>query len=176
MNILFLTNNDISQSVYKWLDARENVTIWNDKLKAELIRDNGIGFIISYCYRYIIRKEILDLLPNRVINCHISLLPWNRGADPNIWSFIDDTPSGFSIHYVDEGLDTGDIIMQKGITFDKQKDTLRSAYHMLHDAMTECLCNNYETITGGGACYQAAGQWKSAYHERPVACSGSNKL
>lgn len=66
------------------------------------------------------------------INLHISYLPWNRGSDPNLWSFIDNTKKGVSIHYMDKGLDTGDIIAQKEIEFDIYNETFSSSYERLH--------------------------------------------
>ena len=58
---------------------------------------------------------MLDRLPGAAINLHISLLPWNRGSDPNLWSFLDDTPKGVSIHHIDAGVDTGDVIAQREV-------------------------------------------------------------
>lgn len=46
------------------------------------------------------------------MNLHISYLPWNKGADPNFWSCIDGTPAGVTLHHIDAGVDTGDIIAQ----------------------------------------------------------------
>ena len=67
---------------------------------------------------------------------HISLLPWNRGYHPNIWSFLEDTPKGVTIHYINEGIDTGDIIVQKEIVIDEDKETLKSSYEILHEKDT----------------------------------------
>jgi len=41
-------------------------------------------FIISYGYRHLLPQEVIDEFPGRAINLHISMLPWNRGADPNL--------------------------------------------------------------------------------------------
>jgi len=90
----------------------------------------GVDFIISYGYRHIIKKDVLKMFPRRVINLHISLLPWNRGTDPNLWSFLEDTPKGVTIHYIDSGIDTGEILAQKEITFDAN-ETLRTSYDKL---------------------------------------------
>jgi methionyl-tRNA formyltransferase len=89
-----------------------------------------IGFIISYGYRFIISPEIVARFPNRIVNLHISYLPWNKGADPNLWSFLEDTPKGVTIHYVDEGLDTGEIIAQQKVHY-RIDDTLRTTYERL---------------------------------------------
>jgi len=85
--------------------------------------------IISYNYKYIIKKDILKHY--KIINLHISYLPFNRGANPNIWSFIDNTPKGVTIHYIDEGIDTGDIISQKKVVLNKDM-TLKTSYKKLH--------------------------------------------
>ncbi len=56
-------------------------------INVDFLRRNAIDFIVIYGYRNIIKKPIIDQLKGRIVNLHISLLPWNRGADPNIWSF-----------------------------------------------------------------------------------------
>jgi len=87
----------------------------------------GDEFIISYGYRHILTNDILNKVNGRAINLHISYLPFNRGADPNLWSYLEDSPKGVSIHYIDEGIDTGDIIYQM-YTWDSEEDTLKSSY------------------------------------------------
>lgn len=87
-------------------------------------------YYISFGYRYIISEEILNKIKNPVINIHVSYLPWNRGADPNIWSFLEDTHKGVSIHRIEKGTDTGAIYLQKEIFFEKH-DTLRTSYDKL---------------------------------------------
>ena len=41
---------------------------------------------------------------NQIINCHGAYLPHNRGAHPNVWSFIDNTPKGGTIQYINENV------------------------------------------------------------------------
>ena len=102
------------------------------KYDLSFLKSNRIDFIVSYRYRHIIEKQIIDYVKCKAINLHISLLPWNRGADPNLWSFLEDTPKGVTIHYIDEGIDTGDIIVQEECSFDIQGDTLKSTYEKLN--------------------------------------------
>ena len=71
-------------------------------------------------------------MKNNIINLHISLLPWNRGAYPNVWSFLEDTPKGVTIYIIDEGVDTGSILAQEEIYIDENIETLRSSYEKLH--------------------------------------------
>lgn len=88
-------------------------------------------WVISYGHRYIIRPEIIGLMGNRIINIHIGYLPWNRGADPNFWSWHDCTPKGATIHQMDEGIDTGPALVRMASTFDDRK-TLKETYDALH--------------------------------------------
>jgi methionyl-tRNA formyltransferase len=76
-------------------------------------------------------------------------LPWNRGADPNLWSFLEDTPKGVSIHYIDEGIDTGDIIVQKELFFNKKAETLASTYKKLNTEIIELFKMYLEPIIKG---------------------------
>ena len=62
---------------------------------------------------------------------HISYLPYNRGAHPNIWSFIENTKKGVTIHLIDKGIDTGDILVQKRVVLSK-KDSFKNTYKKLH--------------------------------------------
>ena len=75
--------------------------------------------ILSFGYNKIISKKILSKLPKPPINLHISYLPYNKGSHPNYWSFVENTPSGVSIHEVDEGIDTGKIIYRKKLLLKK---------------------------------------------------------
>ena len=102
--------------------------------------------IVSYNYSFIIPEQIINFMGGNIINLHISYLPWNRGSSPNIWSFIDDTPKGVTIHKVEVGLDTGDIIFQKKIYFDEQKETLSSSYEKLNEEIVELLKQNWDKI------------------------------
>ena len=78
-----------------------------------------------------------------------SLLPWNRGADPNLWSFLKDTPKGVTIHYVDKGLDTGDIIAQTEVFFDPAVETLASTYQTLSDEIVKLFRKHWPQIMKG---------------------------
>ena len=91
----------------------------------------GYDLVISYGYRHILKKEIIESSKAPIVNLHISYLPWNRGAHPNFWSFYECTPSGVSIHLIDEGVDTGAIIYQRYVNFDKEEDTFSKTYKKL---------------------------------------------
>jgi len=128
MKILFLTNNEVSRPLINWLSERAFVMVWNDKLAPSDVLNMKPDLVVSYSYRHIIKQDVLDTLPDKFINLHIALLPYNRGADPNAWSFLDETPKGVTIHIIDKGIDTGPILCQREVFFDYAKDTLGGTY------------------------------------------------
>ena len=102
--------------------------------------------IISYRYKYLIKPDIINRFMNSIINLHNSFLPWNRGTQPNFWSFLLDTPKGVTIHLINEGIDTGDILFQKRIEFNDGQETLRSSYEKLNISIQELFKNNWDRI------------------------------
>jgi methionyl-tRNA formyltransferase len=124
----------------------EKIIYFENKITSEFIEMNNIDFIISYNYRSIIKPEIINLFPHKIINLHISYLPYNRGANPNIWSFIENTPCGITIHEIDSGVDTGDILLQEQIRYDYTKETLETAYMKSNDKIQRLFCENWFKI------------------------------
>jgi methionyl-tRNA formyltransferase len=122
---------------------------YSDEIDLLFLKNNAIDFVVSYRYKHVIRKKVIRYLPQKIINLHISLLPWNKGADPNLWSLLEDTPKGVSIHYIDDGIDTGDIIYQKELIFDEENDTLASSYTKLNDEIIELFKIKWSSIKEG---------------------------
>ena len=120
----------------------------SESLTPELIDERDPAFAVVHGYRVILRRPVLERLPDRVVNLHISYLPYNRGADPTLWSVLEDTPAGASIHYVDEGVDTGDVIAQRRVEF-ADDDTLATAYAALQDALAELFRAHWPAIRAG---------------------------
>lgn len=148
--VLFLTNNDNTQDLYEWLKSREEkVYKIQNKITLEMIQQLEPSFIVSFNYKHLISKEILEAMPGRVINLHTSYLPYNRGSSPNFFSFLEDTPKGVTIHLMDEKLDTGDILCQKELFFDETKETFASSYDTLIREMKELFKENWDGIKAG---------------------------
>ena len=85
---------------------------------------------LSIYFGYILRAEFINLFPSRIVNLHPAYLPYNRGAHPNIWSIVERTPAGVTLHYINEGVDQGDIITQRQVLIDPI-DTGETLYHKL---------------------------------------------
>ena len=166
MKIILLSNNSNSQILYEWLLSKEyEVLYYHDRVTVELIDEFGADFVISYNYGTIIKEDVIDRMKGRIINLHISYLPWNRGSSPNLWSFIEDTPKGVTIHRLEKGLDTGQIILQKKIEFDENTETLSSSYDKLNEEIVRLLIDNWDKIVTGN--YEPIEQSKAgSYHRR----------
>lgn len=148
--VLFLTNNDNTDELYRWLKSREPLVYKvTNKLTAEMVKQLAPSFAVSFNYRHLIAEDVLELLPDRVINLHTSLLPYNRGAAPNFFSFLEDTPKGVTIHLVDKGLDTGGILCQREFVFDEERETFASTYHRLLEEMGQLFRENWKAIKEG---------------------------
>lgn len=136
--------------MYDWI-GRHNLylTISSDKITVEQLKKRRPTLIVSYNYSHIIGRDVIEFMQGRIINLHISLLPWNRGAYPNIWSFIDNTPKGVTIHKVAEGIDTGEIIYQREVTFNIEKETFSTSYIKLHKEIQQLFKEKWKNLYDG---------------------------
>ncbi len=97
------------------------------------IKDLSPDLIIVIAYGQLLSKEILDIPKFGCINVHASLLPKLRGAAPINWAIINgDKKSGVTTMLMDEGLDTGDMLLKKEIDI---TDDMTAGE--LHDLLSE---------------------------------------
>lgn len=76
-------------------------------------------------------------------------MPFNRGAHPNFWSHYDGTPSGVSIHMIDEGIDTGDIIAQEKFFIDPKENTFKTSYDYLNTRVQALFVKTFPDLRSG---------------------------
>jgi len=124
-----------------------NCEVWHTQEKIETTL--GFDFVITYGYRQVLKNSIIESSDAPIINLHISYLPWNRGAHPNFWSFFDCTPSGVSIHLIDEGVDTGPILYQRYVNFSKDQTTFSQTYKQLILEVEMLFKENLKEIISG---------------------------
>ena len=147
--VIYLTNNINSLSLYNWISQRHHAILISDPLyESDILRLNA-DYVVSYNYSHIVSPKVISMLKGRIINMHISYLPYNRGANPNFWSFMENTPSGVTIHEMVEGLDTGNILLQKKMEFDTHAETFTSSYNKLHAAIQKLLKDNFDDLLNG---------------------------
>lgn len=109
-------------------------------------------------------------MQGQIFNLHISLLPYNREASPNFFSFIENTPKGVTIHQIDEGLDTGPILAQKELFFDESKETFASSYEKLILEIQMLFKENWSSISDKN--YQLYAQTQERRSILPMILSG----
>jgi methionyl-tRNA formyltransferase len=147
VRVLFLGPDDSAVLAYL-RGAGEEVTAMSAAIGPETIRAERPELVVSHGYRHILGPDVLELVDARAINLHIAWLPWNRGADPNLWSWIEGTPKGVTIHYIDEGVDTGDVIAQREVRFGAG-ETLASSYARLQEEMLRLFREQWPLIRAG---------------------------
>lgn len=101
----------------KQLAVQHNIPVWQPKTlrdgKAEqVVRELAPEIVVVVAYGRLIPPEILQLPKYGCINLHVSLLPKYRGSAPIQWAVLNgDTQTGVTIMQLNEGMDTGDILM-----------------------------------------------------------------
>ncbi len=94
---------------------------------ARVLRSYGVSFVILAGYMRIVSRVLLDAFPQRIINIHPSLLPAFPGLHAQKQAFDHGVRiSGCTVHFVDEGLDSGPIIAQRAVAVleDDTEETL----------------------------------------------------
>lgn len=143
MHILFLGYDQIQTKIINEL-MNKNCCI--DHTDQPITKINDYDLIICYGYRHILKKELIHTIKCPIFNLHISYLPFNRGSHPNFWSFYDQTPSGVTIHLIDEGIDTGPIVYQKYVNFDEGEITFEQTYLRLKKEIEKLFIENITNI------------------------------
>ena len=145
MNILLL--GPTPEKLLPCIDTRNDVVFThNEKIDARFVLEKHIEVLVSYNYRFIIRSNVLNTSGLLAINLHTSLLPFNRGAHPILWSVLEGTPLGVTIHQIDEGLDTGPIIVQKQLSSPEPESSLRQIHESANQELVELFYTNWSNI------------------------------
>lgn len=93
----------------------------------DTLRALDLDYIICAQFPNIVRHNVLSIPKEGVLNLHPAYLPYSRGWHPSIWALLKRTPYGATLHFMDEGVDTGDIVYQKAVTV-KPEDTGNTLY------------------------------------------------
>jgi phosphoribosylglycinamide formyltransferase 1 len=122
-----------------------------DKEIINILQKKQVDLVLLIGYMRIITKSFVDAFPNKIMNVHPSLLPkFAGGMDTNVHEEVlkaGETETGCTIHYVDETVDGGPIVIQKkcAIEPDETADTLKTKVQKLEgEAFIEAI-RNYKT-------------------------------
>ena len=129
----------------------------------EELRKYNADVMVVVAFGQILPKEILDMTPYGCINVHASLLPKYRGAAPIQWAVIDgEEVSGVTTMQMNEGLDTGDMIMKTEIVLDK-KETGGSLFDKLATAGAKLCVETLQALENKTATWEPQGETPTAY-------------
>lgn len=134
----------------------------NDPDSVELLKSLKPDLIVTAAFGQIVSKDVLDIPSLGCINVHASILPRYRGASPIQQAIIDgEEETGITIMYMDEGMDTGDIILQKYTSIDPDENagslhdrlallggrTLKEALELFEQGRPEGVPQDHDSAT-----------------------------
>jgi len=125
----------------------------NSEDSLDKIKNLKPDMLISITGNQIFKKPLLDIPPLGTLNLHSALLPKYRGLMPSFWVLKnEEKETGVSVFFVDEGIDSGPIIVQKKINIENmtQWELIRATKFLgvesIIDALKIINSNNYSTI------------------------------
>lgn len=140
--------NDKPDELLKQLAEDSGIDVFwhphiNDEDFLERLRGYHSDLFVSLFFDQIFKKEIISIPRLKTINCHAGKLPYYRGRSVLNWVLINDEKEfGITVHYMDEGIDTGDIILQRTFPI-SDEDTYRT---LLERAYVECPAILYDAV------------------------------
>lgn len=146
----------VTASPVKALALKKNIPVYQpERLKdidaIEKLRSFAPDLIIVVAYGKILPREVLHIPPLGCINLHASLLPRYRGAAPIHWALLrGEEVTGVTTMYVDEGMDTGDIILQEEVPI-LPEDNVGTLHDKLADTGARLLLDTVARIKTGTA-------------------------
>ncbi len=120
-----------------------------DPRTIQLIKNYKPDLILVVSWSQIISREVINLAPKGCLGIHYSLLPERRGGAPLNWAIIDGlTKSGITLFYLDEGVDSGDIIAQEEFEI-TETDTPKELLDKICVLAPQLIEENIKTIERG---------------------------
>ena len=139
------------QALTKTMDSEISIYEWTPELVEntefiKLAQSSDIG--LSGYFGHKVPMQLIDRFKFGVVNLHPSLLPIGRGSHPVVWSFLKAKKQGATIHLMDSGLDTGQILWQSEIRT-SISDTSESVYKKASEILLENVTHVVDAWVGG---------------------------
>ena len=126
-----------------------------------LLASLALDWILCVHFPLIVPGPVLSLPREGALNLHPGFLPWGRGWHTPSWALLEGSPAGATLHFMDEGLDTGDIVAQERLEV-SPGDTAHSLYRRLKRLELELFRRTWPALAAG------------SYDRRPQEGSGSS--
>jgi len=114
----------------------------------EMLKSLDLDYIIGVHFPYIVPGEVLEVPRHGVLNLHPALLPYNRGWHTPNWAILDGTPIGATLHFMDSGVDTGDIVAQTELEI-RPEDTAHTLYARLLELEVKLFREAWPLLASG---------------------------
>ena len=145
MKILYYTNDTVVESeIQDFLSQNNDVTRITERPTTDNLKGLKFDILISDRARFIIPINVIEMFDGLICNLHPSFLPFNRGDQPLLWSAVEGTPYGVSIHQVSEKFDEGSIISQTRFNLPEEL-TLHAAYMIVRTHMVDLFKTSWST-------------------------------
>lgn len=130
-----------SEKVLKGTQFRENAGL-------QLLDNLDLDYMIGIHFPYLVPESVLSIPRSGVLNLHPAYLPYNRGWHTPSWALLEDTPIGATLHFMDAGVDTGDIIHQRMLK-PAPGDTAHTLYQRLKQLELEVFQEAWPRLVAG---------------------------
>jgi phosphoribosylglycinamide formyltransferase 1 len=111
-----------------------------DREMAEWLQLRGVDLVVLAGYMHLLTPAFLERFADRVVNVHPSLLPEFPGAhaiDDALAAGVETT--GVTVHYVDDGLDTGDVIRQEAVEVEPRESLVERIHAVEHRILPQVV-------------------------------------
>ena len=111
-----------------------------DTTMANWLQEHGVRLVVCAGYMHLLTRPFLDRFRDRIVNVHPSLLPEFPGAgaiDDALAAGVERT--GVTVHYVDEGLDSGDVIRQEPVPVEPAETLVERIHAVEHRILPEVV-------------------------------------
>ena len=143
--VFTLNSNEINEICNKFNIS--NAVFENEDTSIDLLNKKNLETDLGFLFWWpkLISKKLLSIPKKGFINTHPSYLPHSRGKNYNFWTIVENAPFGVSLHFVEEGIDCGDIVAQKQIHYDWE-DNGGTLFKKSRDTMIELFKDSYGDI------------------------------
>lgn len=138
----------------------------------DLLRSLDLDYVVGVHFPYIVPDEVLAIPRIGVLNLHPALLPYNRGWHTPSWAILDGTPIGATLHFMDSGLDTGDIVAQVELEI-RPEDTAHTLYGRLNQLEVDLFREAWPLLASANPPRQAQSAGEGSSHNRADLASDS---
>lgn len=151
MRVVHAGTGPLSDAVRPALEAAGDQLLVVDDLAGleAAVADAPADWLVSAGFRSIVPEGLLARFGD-ACNLHPALLPWGRGAHPNVWAIVDGEPAGVTLHRMTAGLDRGPVFAQRPVATTPADDGA-SLYRRLLEAGRALFAEAWPELRAGTA-------------------------